>query len=114
MAWGVGKQYKSRGVLLLLAPKDGDSQLRVTEALNEFALDDAEAQKILEANGVPQWKDRHWGAGVFGSISRLQGDAASSPITEDKSQVFFGAVVLYRFGNAPGLQDSGGFVYGGQ
>jgi outer membrane protein len=58
--------------------------------------------------------DRHWGAGVFGSISRLQGDAASSPITEDKSQVFAGAVVLYRFGNASGLRDSGGFVFGGQ
>jgi outer membrane protein len=57
--------------------------------------------------------DRHWGAGVFGSISRLQGDAASSPITEDKSQHFVGAVVLYRFGNASGLEDSGGFVYGG-
>ncbi len=57
--------------------------------------------------------DRHWGAGVFGSISRLQGDAASSPITEDRSQHFVGAVVLYRFGNAPGLQDSGGFVFGG-
>jgi MipA family protein len=58
--------------------------------------------------------DRHWGAGVFGSISRLQGDAASSPITEDKSQYFVGAVVSYRFGNAPGLQDPGGFAYGGQ
>jgi outer membrane protein len=56
--------------------------------------------------------DHHWGAGVFGSISRLQGDAASSPITEDKSQHFVGAVVSYRFGNASGLQDSG-FVYGG-
>jgi len=58
--------------------------------------------------------DRHWGAGLFGSISRLQGDAASSPITEDKSQYFVGAVVMYRFGNTPGLEDSGGFMYGGQ
>lgn len=58
--------------------------------------------------------DQHWGVGVFGSISRLQGDAASSPITEDRSQVFAGAVVSYRFGNAPGLRDSGGFVFGGQ
>ena len=58
--------------------------------------------------------DRHWGAGAFGSISRLRGDAVSSPITEDKSQYFVGAVVSYRFGNASGLQEPGGFVYGGQ
>lgn len=58
--------------------------------------------------------DRHWRAGVFGSVSRLQGDAASSPITENRSQYFVGAVVSYRFGNASGLQDSGEFVYGGQ
>jgi len=58
--------------------------------------------------------DRHWGAGAFGSISRLQGDAASSPITEDKAQYFIGAVVSYRFGNATGLQDPGGFVSAGQ
>ena len=57
--------------------------------------------------------DRHWGAGVFGSISRLRDDAASSPITEDRSQYFIGALVSYRFGNASGLQDPGGFVYGG-
>jgi outer membrane scaffolding protein for murein synthesis (MipA/OmpV family) len=57
--------------------------------------------------------DRNWGTSVFGSISRLQGDAASSPITEDRLQHFVGAVVLYRFGNASGLQNSGEFVYGG-
>jgi outer membrane scaffolding protein for murein synthesis (MipA/OmpV family) len=64
--------------------------------------------------GAGQAIDRHWRAALFGSVSRLQGDAASSPITERKNQYFFGALVSYRFGNAPGLQDSGDFVYGGQ
>ena len=58
--------------------------------------------------------DSHWGAGMFGSISRLQGDAASSPITEAKSQRIVGIVVSYRFGNTSGLQNSPGFEYGGQ
>jgi MipA family protein len=53
-----------------------------------------------------------WTATAFGSVARLEGDAASSPITEDRWQRFFGAVVAYRFGEAPGPQDAGGFILG--
>lgn len=53
-----------------------------------------------------------WTATAFGSVARLEGDAASSPITEDRWQHFFGAVVAYRFGEAPGAQDAGGFILG--
>lgn len=53
-----------------------------------------------------------WTATAFGSIARLEGDAASSPITEDRWQRFLGAVVSYRFGEAPGPQDAGGFILG--
>jgi MipA family protein len=53
-----------------------------------------------------------WTAGLFGSIARLEGDAASSPITESRSQHFVGAVISYRFGEAPGPQDAGGFILG--
>jgi outer membrane protein len=53
-----------------------------------------------------------WTATAFGSVARLEGDAASSPITEDRWQRFFGAVVSYRFGEAPGPQDAGGFILG--
>ncbi len=47
--------------------------------------------------------DRHWGAGGFGSYSRLQNAAADSPITEDKSQYVLGVFLAYRFGNASGI-----------
>ncbi|HEY6241251.1 MAG TPA: MipA/OmpV family protein [Burkholderiales bacterium] len=53
-----------------------------------------------------------WNAGLFGSIARLEGDAASSPITESRLQRFVGAVVSYRFGEAPGPGDPGGFILG--
>ncbi len=58
--------------------------------------------------------NNHWRMGVFGSISKLQGDAASSPITEATSQHFVGAVITYRFGSASGIQNSRGFEYGGE
>lgn len=38
-----------------------------------------------------------WSLGAFLTASRLQGDAADSPITQDKSQTFAGAVATYRF-----------------
>lgn len=53
-----------------------------------------------------------WTAAAFASAARLKGDAASSPITEDRWQRFFGAIVSYRFGEAPGPQDAGGFILG--
>jgi outer membrane protein len=57
--------------------------------------------------------DAHWGVGTFLSLSKLQGDAAASPITESRSQYSAGAFVSYRFGSASGLRDSG-FIFGGQ
>lgn len=41
--------------------------------------------------------DPRWSVGAVLSTSRLQGDAADSPITEDKSQTFAGAFAVYRF-----------------
>jgi outer membrane protein len=38
-----------------------------------------------------------WGLGARVTAARLRGDAANSPITEDKSQNVFGAFAIYRF-----------------
>jgi outer membrane protein len=56
--------------------------------------------------------DNHWGVGAFATLSRLQGDAASSPITQSTSQRFFGTSVNYRFGNASGLRNARSFEFG--
>ena len=45
--------------------------------------------------------DARWSASAFAAVARLQGDAADSPITEDRSQVYAGVFLTYRFGNAP-------------
>ncbi|HEY6721557.1 MAG TPA: MipA/OmpV family protein [Burkholderiales bacterium] len=92
---------------------DADQSAASAAGLPQFQTH-AGLNSVRFALGTGYRIDSHWGAGVFGSISRLQGDAAASPITEDKSQYFVGAVVSYRFGNASGFRDSGGFVYGGQ
>ena len=41
--------------------------------------------------------DRNWSAGGFFTAARLQGDAADSPITQDKSQNSAVAFISYRF-----------------
>jgi outer membrane scaffolding protein for murein synthesis (MipA/OmpV family) len=40
---------------------------------------------------------RNWSIAVNGSYGRLQGDAANSPVTTDKTQRVISAFVLYRF-----------------
>ena len=44
--------------------------------------------------------DRHWGLATSGWVARLQGAAAASPITEDRSMRYLGVFVMYRFGKA--------------
>jgi outer membrane protein len=39
----------------------------------------------------------HWSLGAHVSYGRLQGDAANSPVTTDKTQRMYGAFVTYRF-----------------
>jgi outer membrane protein len=39
----------------------------------------------------------HWSLGAHVSYGRLQGDAANSPVTTDKTQRIYGAFVMYRF-----------------
>jgi MipA family protein len=39
----------------------------------------------------------HWTFGAHLSYGRLQGDAANSPVTTDKTQRMYGAFVMYRF-----------------
>jgi outer membrane protein len=39
----------------------------------------------------------HWSLGAHVSYGRLQGDAANSPVTTDKTQRMYGAFVMYRF-----------------
>jgi MipA family protein len=46
-----------------------------------------------------------WNLGAFASVARLRGDAAESPITEDRSQVYAGVFLTYRFGNTPGTRE---------
>lgn len=40
---------------------------------------------------------RDWSVGAMLALSRLQGDAADSPITADRSQTFGGLIASYRF-----------------
>jgi MipA family protein len=40
---------------------------------------------------------KRWSLAAFVSYGRLQGDAATSPVTTDKNQEVFGAFVMYRF-----------------
>jgi MipA family protein len=39
----------------------------------------------------------HWSLGAHVSYGRLQGDAANSPVTTDKTQRIYAAFVMYRF-----------------
>jgi outer membrane scaffolding protein for murein synthesis (MipA/OmpV family) len=39
----------------------------------------------------------HWSLAAHVSYGRLQGDAADSPVTTDKTQRVYGACVMYRF-----------------
>jgi outer membrane protein len=39
----------------------------------------------------------HWSVGTHVSYGRLQGDAADSPVTTDKTQRTYGGFVMYRF-----------------
>jgi len=39
----------------------------------------------------------HWSLGTHVSYGRLQGDAANSPVTTNKTQRMYGAFVMYRF-----------------
>jgi outer membrane protein len=39
----------------------------------------------------------HWSLGAHASYGRLQGDAADSPVTTDKTQRMYGAFFMYRF-----------------
>jgi outer membrane protein len=39
----------------------------------------------------------HWSLGAHVSYGRLQGDAANSPVTADKTQRVYGAFFMYRF-----------------
>jgi outer membrane protein len=39
----------------------------------------------------------HWSLGAHVNYGRLQGDAANSPVTTDKTQRMYGAFVMYRF-----------------
>jgi MipA family protein len=40
---------------------------------------------------------QHWSLAAHVSYGRLQGDAANSPVTTDKTQRMYGAFVMYRF-----------------
>jgi outer membrane protein len=40
---------------------------------------------------------QHWSLAAHVSYGRLQGDAANSPVTTDKTQRVYGAFILYRF-----------------
>jgi len=90
-----------------------DAQQSAASGLPEFETH-AGLNSVRFALGAGYRIDRRWNVAAFGSVARLEGDAASSPVTEDRTQYFVGAIVAYRFGNAPGLQDSGGFLFGGQ
>jgi outer membrane protein len=39
----------------------------------------------------------HWSLAAHASYGRLQGDAANSPVTTDKTQRVYGGFVMYRF-----------------
>jgi len=39
----------------------------------------------------------HWSLGAHASYGKLQGDAANSPVTTDKTQRVYGAFIMYRF-----------------
>jgi outer membrane protein len=39
----------------------------------------------------------HWSLAAHVSYGKLQGDAADSPVTTDKTQRMYGAFVMYRF-----------------
>jgi outer membrane protein len=70
----------------------------------QFAASGGITRVIFSTSAVHPLGNR-WAAGITGWVAQLQGDAADSPITQDKSQHFIGAFASYRFGNAATRRD---------
>jgi outer membrane protein len=49
------------------------------------------------AAGASYMLTDHWSLAAHASYGRLQGDAANSPVTTDKTQRVYGGFVMYRF-----------------
>lgn len=45
----------------------------------------------------------HWAGVALASVSSLQGDAARSPLTRQRTTLTSGMAVVYRFGRSPGM-----------
>jgi MipA family protein len=75
---GVDAQQSARGGLPVYTPGGGLHSVRLGVNLN-YAI------------------DNRWGVGVIAGASRLMGDAADSPLTQDRNQGSAGVLVSYRF-----------------
>jgi MipA family protein len=75
---GVNARQSARGGLPVYTPSGGLQSVRLGVNLN-YAVDD------------------RWGVGVVAGAARLMGDAADSPLTQDRNQGSAGVLVSYRF-----------------
>lgn len=76
-----------------------DATQSANSGLPQFSASSGIVRTRLSANAI-YTMSRNWGVGASGWIARLQNDAATSPITEDKSQHYVGIFVIYRFGSS--------------
>ncbi|RGX50840.1 MULTISPECIES: TPM domain-containing protein [Anaerotruncus] len=62
-AWGIGSKEKNNGVLLLLAPDDGEIKVEVGRGL-EGALNDAKVGRLIDTYAISSYKEGDFDTGT--------------------------------------------------
>lgn len=96
--WGIGKNNKDNGVLLLIGPsegqpfpKHGEAFINVGRGL-EGVLPDGIAGSILRNEIFPEFKAENFALGVFNGVNAImavtQGEYTTSPSRDEKNKGF--------------------------
>lgn len=102
-AWGIGKEQRDNGVLVLVAPKSRMVRIEVGYGL-ESILPDGLAGEIIRTEMIPEFKSGNYPRGIgrglnrIARIARHEAAAVASPAPEPASDLPLAIVTIPLFG----------------
>lgn len=99
-AWGVGKESKNNGVLIVLAAADHEVKIETGYGL-EGAVPDIVARGVIDAEMIPQFREGKYFEGLVAGIDALQkhigGEYTADRYTQGNATGFFPFLLFFLF-----------------
>lgn len=82
--WRIGDARTQRGILLLLAPSEGQAWIGIGCGFGD-ALTHGFAEEVMQTKMIPQYKQRHFKEGTLAAVDALINHLAASPVNGNGS-----------------------------